>query len=154
RAGWRGLMAEVVEEWSREVGLELPISSTAVATLVANLFQGLEVEILAGVSEAEAPHLEVLEAVARLIEGLEAPPARCPRLTSPYSQPMRVAVAFDHRGVKLRERLLEELDALHHQMVDLGTDTDATRIDYPDKAKELGKAITGGEAERGILVCG
>jgi ribose 5-phosphate isomerase B len=67
---------------------------------------------------------------------------------------MRVAVAFDHRGVKLRERVLEELDALQHEVVDLGTDTDATRIDYPDKAKELGEAIVRGDAERGILVCG
>jgi AcrR family transcriptional regulator len=75
-AGWRRLMAEVVEEWSRDVGLELPISATAVATLVANLFQGLEVEILAGVSEDEAPHLEVLEAVAQLIERIEADASR------------------------------------------------------------------------------
>jgi ribose 5-phosphate isomerase B len=67
---------------------------------------------------------------------------------------MRVAVAFDHRGVKLRKRLLEELDGLAHEVVDLGTDTDANRIDYPDKAKELGEAILRGEAERGILVCG
>jgi AcrR family transcriptional regulator len=75
-AGWRRLMADVVEEWSREVGLELPISAMAVATLVANLFQGLEVEILAGVSEDEAPHLEVLEAVAQLIERIEADASR------------------------------------------------------------------------------
>ena len=68
--------------------------------------------------------------------------------------PMRVAVAFDHRGVKLRERILEELDALGHQAVDLGTDTDAVRIDYPDKARELGEAILEGDAERGVLVCG
>ena len=67
---------------------------------------------------------------------------------------MRVAVAFDHRGVKLRERLLEELDGLGHEVVDLGTDTDAKRIDYPDKAKEIGEAILSGDAERGILVCG
>ena len=67
---------------------------------------------------------------------------------------MRVAVAFDHRGVKLRERLLEDLEGLGHEVVDLGTDTDAKRIDYPDKAKELGEAITSGDAERGILVCG
>jgi ribose 5-phosphate isomerase B len=67
---------------------------------------------------------------------------------------MRVAVAFDHRGVKLRERLLEELDGLGHEVVDLGTDTDAKRIDYPDKAKELGEAILRGDAERGVLVCG
>ncbi|MDQ3067110.1 MAG: ribose 5-phosphate isomerase B [Actinomycetota bacterium] len=67
---------------------------------------------------------------------------------------MKVAVAFDHRGVKLRARILEELDALRHEVVDLGTDTDAERIDYPDKAKELGESIQRGEAERGILVCG
>src|SRR4051794_2089581 len=39
-------------------------------------------------------------------------------------------------------------------VVDLGTDTDAIRIDYPDKAAELGAAITDGAVERGILVCG
>ena len=67
---------------------------------------------------------------------------------------MRVAVAFDHRGVKLRDRLLEEIVALGHEAVDLGTDTDAVRIDYPDKARELGEAIREGDAERGVLVCG
>ena len=67
---------------------------------------------------------------------------------------MKIAVAFDHRGVKLRERVLEELEALRHEVLDLGTDTDAVRIDYPDKARELGEAIQRGDAERGVLVCG
>jgi ribose 5-phosphate isomerase B len=67
---------------------------------------------------------------------------------------MKVAVAFDHRGVKLRARLLEELATLGHDVVDLGTDTDAVRIDYPVKARELGEAILAGDAERGVLVCG
>src|SRR5512144_977616 len=67
---------------------------------------------------------------------------------------MRVAVAFDHRGVKLRERVLEELAASGHEIVDIGTDTDAVRVDYPDKARELGEAILAGDAERGVLVCG
>jgi len=66
---------------------------------------------------------------------------------------MKVAVAFDHRGVKLRARVLEELAALGHDVVDLGTDTDVVRIDYPVKAREVGKAILGGEADRGVLVC-
>jgi ribose 5-phosphate isomerase B len=65
-----------------------------------------------------------------------------------------VAVAFDHRGVHLRDQVLETLLAGGHEIVDLGTDTDAVRIDYPDKALELGTAITGGDAERGVLVCG
>jgi ribose 5-phosphate isomerase B len=67
---------------------------------------------------------------------------------------VNVAVAFDHRGVRLREAIIETLDAGGHAVVDLGTDTDAKRIDYPDKAKEIGDAVLGGGAERGILVCG
>ena len=67
---------------------------------------------------------------------------------------MRVAVAFDHRGVKLRERLLEELAALGHETVDLGTDKPQPRIDYPDKAREVAEAIRLGAAERALFVCG
>src|SRR5436189_2804714 len=67
---------------------------------------------------------------------------------------MRVAVAFDHRGVKVRERLLDELAALGHEAVDLGTDRPEPRVDYPDKAREVGEAIRSGEAERALLVCG
>ena len=67
---------------------------------------------------------------------------------------MRVAVAFDHRGVKLRERLLEELAALGHDVVDLGTDRPEPRIDYPDKAREVAESIRSGEAERAVFVCG
>jgi ribose 5-phosphate isomerase B len=67
---------------------------------------------------------------------------------------MKVAVAFDHRGVKLRDRLLAEVATLGHHAVDLGTDRTQPRIDYPDKAREIGVAIRGDEAERGVLVCG
>jgi ribose 5-phosphate isomerase B len=67
---------------------------------------------------------------------------------------MKVAVAFDHRGVHLRDTVLETLQAGGHDVVDLGTDSDAVRIDYPDKARELGEAILRGDAERGVLVCG
>ena len=67
---------------------------------------------------------------------------------------MRVAVAFDHRGVRLRELILEELGALGHEPVDLGTHDASVRVDYPDKAREVGEAVRGGEADRGILVCG
>jgi ribose 5-phosphate isomerase B len=65
---------------------------------------------------------------------------------------MRIAVAFDHRGVHLRDAVLESLAA--HEVIDLGTDTDAVRIDYPDKAREVGEAIQRGDAERAVLVCG
>jgi len=67
---------------------------------------------------------------------------------------VRIAVAFDHRGVKLRERVLAELGEGGHEALDLGTDSDAVKLDYPDKARELGEALRAGEAQRGILVCG
>ena len=67
---------------------------------------------------------------------------------------MHVAVAFDHRGVHLRDTVLAILTADGHAVVDLGTDTDEHRVDSPDKARELGDAVTDGRAERGILVCG
>jgi ribose 5-phosphate isomerase B len=65
---------------------------------------------------------------------------------------VKVAVAFDHRGVRLRDAVLETLAG--HEVVDLGTNTDAERIDYPVKAREIGEAVLGGAAERGVLVCG
>src|SRR6185503_20860951 len=65
---------------------------------------------------------------------------------------MKVAVAFDHRGVHLRNAVLEVLS--EHEVIDFGTDTDAVRIDYPDKAREVGEAIQRGAAERAVLVCG
>lgn len=67
---------------------------------------------------------------------------------------MRVAVSFDHRGVRLRESVFAAVAAEGHEAVDLGVDTDAVRVDYPDKALELGMAIRKGEADRGVLVCG
>src|ERR1051325_5073024 len=65
---------------------------------------------------------------------------------------MKVAVAFDHRGVALREAVLEALAG--HDVVDLGTHDASVRVDYPDKAREVGEAILGGDAERGVIVCG
>jgi ribose 5-phosphate isomerase B len=65
---------------------------------------------------------------------------------------LRVAVAFDHRGVHLREAVLAGLDG--HEVLDFGVLTDEVRIDYPDKAREVGEAIQQGRAARGILVCG
>ena len=66
---------------------------------------------------------------------------------------MRVAVAFDHRGVTLRDRVIAEIEALGHEPVDLGTDAPAPKVDYPDKARDVAVAVLHGKAERGILVC-
>ena len=63
-------------------------------------------------------------------------------------------MAFDHRGVKLREAILAQLRNLRHEAVDLGVDAPEPRVDYPDVARALGETLLAGDAERGILVCG
>lgn len=67
--GWRDLLESVFAAWADELQIDLPLRPRALATLVANLFEGIEIELLAGV---EAPHREVLEAIGALIEGAEA----------------------------------------------------------------------------------
>jgi ribose 5-phosphate isomerase B len=66
---------------------------------------------------------------------------------------MVVAVAFDHRGIVLRDAVIGELERLGAGVVDLGTDRPEPRVDYPDKALELGRAIRSGAADRGVFVC-
>ena len=69
---------------------------------------------------------------------------------------MRIAFAADHAGAVLKDELLVRLLAagLGHELVDLGGDGSDPTDDYPDFARRLGHAIVGGEADRGILICG
>lgn len=66
---------------------------------------------------------------------------------------MRVACAFDHAGLPLREELIALLHETGHEVIDLGTDSPEP-VDYPDKAVEVGRAVLSGAAERGLLACG
>jgi ribose 5-phosphate isomerase B len=69
---------------------------------------------------------------------------------------MKVGFAADHAGAKLKSELIRRLGAagLGHELVDLGGDGSDPEDDYPDFAKRLGTALRGGEADRGILICG
>jgi AcrR family transcriptional regulator len=69
--GWRSLLESVFAAWADAGGIELPLRPRALATLVANVFQGIEIELLAGVSPEEAPHREVLDALGALIARAE-----------------------------------------------------------------------------------
>jgi AcrR family transcriptional regulator len=71
QSGWRGLVQERLQRLEAERGVELPMRPRALATLIGNLFEGAEIEILTGVTEDEAPHLEALEACAALITRAE-----------------------------------------------------------------------------------
>jgi ribose 5-phosphate isomerase B len=67
---------------------------------------------------------------------------------------MKVAFGSDHAGWPLRDRLLAELRAGGHEVVDCGPAEAVPGDDYPDVSAAVGRAIVDGRAERGVLVCG
>ena len=67
---------------------------------------------------------------------------------------MRIAIGADHGGYPLNERVIEELRAAGHEITDFGTHDASLPDDYPDYALAVGKAVQGGAAEIGILICG
>lgn len=62
---------------------------------------------------------------------------------------MRIALAVDHAGAALRATVLDAVLGAGHEIHDLGE-----HDDYPDVALAVGRAITGGDADRAVLVCG
>ncbi|HET6497960.1 MAG TPA: ribose 5-phosphate isomerase B [Coriobacteriia bacterium] len=66
---------------------------------------------------------------------------------------MRVSIGSDHAGLGLKRALEEHLTAAGHDVSDVGTH-DSTPVDYPDLAAAVGAAVSAGEADRGVLVCG
>ena len=66
---------------------------------------------------------------------------------------MRVVIAADHRGFRLKEHVANNLAAEGYEVVDLGTQSEDP-VDYPDVAVALGREIQSRRSERGILVCG
>jgi RpiB/LacA/LacB family sugar-phosphate isomerase len=66
---------------------------------------------------------------------------------------MHIAVAADHAGFLLKEKMTEYLGALGHTVKDLGT-CDTTPVDYPDFAEAVASAVLSEEVERAVLICG
>ena len=66
---------------------------------------------------------------------------------------MRIAIASDHAGFEQKGELAEFLRGMGHEVVDLGPDH-ADRVDYPDYAVAVGRAVANGDADRGVLICG
>ena len=64
-----------------------------------------------------------------------------------------IALGCDHAGVQLKGSIAELLASRGVDYRDYGTYDEAS-CDYPDYAEKVGRAVVGGEAERGILVCG
>ncbi len=66
---------------------------------------------------------------------------------------MRIAIGSDHAGFVLKEHLKETLLALGHEVDDYGTHSEAS-VDYPPICAAVGRAVTAGQADRGIVLGG
>ena len=66
---------------------------------------------------------------------------------------MKVAIGGDHAGYDLKRHLVAELERLGHEPLDLGTHS-TEPVDYPPICAAVGRAVAGGEAERGIVLGG
>lgn len=64
-----------------------------------------------------------------------------------------IAIGADHAGYELKALLAADLAVLGYDVLDLGTDGEAS-VDYPDFGFAVARAVTGGQATRGVLVCG
>ena len=66
---------------------------------------------------------------------------------------MKVVIGADHGGFDLKGPIIEQLKALGHTHLDVGTHS-PDPVDFPDLAREVAEAILDGRAELGILLCG
>ena len=66
---------------------------------------------------------------------------------------MKIALACDHGGFRLKEVIKSYLEELGIEYIDYGTYSEES-VDYPDFAYRAAKGIVNGEAERGIFICG
>ena len=65
---------------------------------------------------------------------------------------MKIAIAADHAGFALKEKIRQRLAAEGHELVDFGTDS-AESCDYPDFAQPVAGQVARKQVDRGILVC-
>ena len=65
---------------------------------------------------------------------------------------MKVAIAADHAGFALKEKLRARLAAEGHDVLDFGPGSDES-CDYPDFAQPVARQVSEGRSDRGILVC-
>ena len=66
---------------------------------------------------------------------------------------MRIALAADHAGYQMKDELVTWLREAGHDVQDLGTNGPDS-VDYPQFGTKLAEAVSNGDAERGIVVCG
>ncbi len=63
-----------------------------------------------------------------------------------------IAIGADHGGYKLKEEIKKYLDEVGIEYKDYGTNSEE-KVDYPNIAKEVSKAVQNKKCDKGILIC-
>lgn len=66
---------------------------------------------------------------------------------------MRIALASDHAGVRLKEELARFLGNSGYETDDMGPFTEES-VDYPDTIAPAARAVSNGKADRAVIICG
>jgi len=66
---------------------------------------------------------------------------------------VKIAVGSDHAAVEHKEYVVRELRKWGHEVIEFGA-ISTEPYDYPDAAKAVARAVSAGEVERGVLMCG
>lgn len=66
---------------------------------------------------------------------------------------MKIAIGADHAGFVLKEKIREMLEDEDYEVLDVGPHSLEPGDDYPIYASQVGRMVSDGEADRGILVC-
>lgn len=66
---------------------------------------------------------------------------------------MKISIGSDHAGFDLKEELRKYLEDEGYEVLDEGTYSKDS-VDYPDYGKKVGQRVAGGQADRGLVVCG
>ena len=66
---------------------------------------------------------------------------------------MKIAVASDHRGFQVKGKIVQMIASMGHEPLDYGPET-AEAVDYPDYASKVARAVSRGDVQRGVLICG
>jgi len=66
---------------------------------------------------------------------------------------MKIAVASDHRGFGVKDKIITLLNEMGHEGIDYGPENPES-VDYPDFAAKVANAVSTSEVDRGILICG
>ncbi|HEY5751767.1 MAG TPA: ribose 5-phosphate isomerase B [Chthoniobacterales bacterium] len=95
---------------------------------------------------------EIKDALSSVLEFISYSNTTAMPTPSISTRPLTIAIAADHGGFELKQRIVRHLSRVGHIIHDLGPNSPAS-VDYPDYAEQVSQDVISQNAEYGILIC-